>query len=1283
MEFVGRMFERDFNGSAVKGFVDSYDESSRLFKVSYENGNTEELSLSQVSCQEYSDSEGSLQRQKKGSAREDDGVSAMQVERKEIGVGFEKDQIEASNNGVTPNQVVTSGKRRKQTPKMVSASAISAIRRKCRRSRAAKKRASIGERTHADSKVLQSSVLNNVGKPETSDQESEDSDDDDDGGGGVVPAILHLPTSSKKLNLDGMPVFDLFSIYAFLRSFSTILFLSPFEFEAFVSSLKFKAPNQLIDAIHVSLLQTLRKHLEFLSGENSLSASNCLRSLNWDLLDLVTWPIFLVEYFLMHGSALSSGFDIRMLKSLYENDYYEQPDQVKIEILRYLCDDVIETESITSEINKRSMAIDPNMDSERNAKFELSSRKRKIDVSENSYLGEKVDEDGNIDECCLCKMDGSLICCDSCPAAYHLKCVGIASSDLPDGDWYCHECLIDKKNPGKKLGKPIRGTEVLGVDPHERLYYSCCGYLLVFDPYGDEPKYHYYCPEDVILVVHVLKTLQRHYNKILQAIAREWNICIASVGSKINCIELREQMPVVETTNIVMKMEISSSPGEADGREILNTPNGSFESAFVANGGNYNHKMDMIGAINGDRLQEQLETGYLNFYSFALRASTVVEELARRKSSDKAGEASLKSKEDVISVQLKAISRISNKFFWPNIPNLSVGARKENCGWCFSCRSTEYGGDCFFNMNNSGPSMENFTSMAVGLCSQQLGAKGHVADVACYILFMEDRLLGLLSGPWLNPHYSKFWRQSLLKATNMSDLKHLLLLLELNLNQRAFSAEWLKQVDTVSTMGSACHIVINTEHVSLKYGFVRKRGRPSLMETTVSSNTSDGLRLLWWRGGKVSQHLFNWKVLPRSMASKAARRASCTMIPDLSYSDGPDFLKRSKRIAWQAAIESSTSVDQMALQVRELDANIRWDEIENTTCLLSKGVHLRKIIRQPFNKVIVRRKLIEGTVAKYLLDFGKRKCIPEIVLSHGVIFEESFNDKKKYWLEESYVPLHLLKKFEHKKSFRKSNDISSRERDMFASIRNKQQRKDVFSYLFSKAEKAESNKCGECAEDVLIREAVSCHQCKDLFHKIHARTSHGAENGTFTCKKCITEEKQAVMSGKDSVLSKVSEETSEVKKPVKSIRVKASAVQKQMIVGQKRGRTAKSKGRWTPTKKENSTWKRRRTIWPRVYWLNGVQLSEVPNDERLLNFRTKQLIKPSDPASAILAKPKCGLCRERRFTSTLTYLACGTCKGWFHGDAFGLDEEKIGRIIGFKCHRCLKPRVAPVCPHHP
>ncbi|KAG2244799.1 hypothetical protein Bca52824_093365 [Brassica carinata] len=71
----------------------------------------------------------------------------------------------------------------------------------------------------------------------------------------------------------------------------TLLFLSPFELEDFVESLRCMSPSLLFDSIHVSVLQILRKHLENLVAEGDPSAIACLRSLDWDMLDVVNYPL--------------------------------------------------------------------------------------------------------------------------------------------------------------------------------------------------------------------------------------------------------------------------------------------------------------------------------------------------------------------------------------------------------------------------------------------------------------------------------------------------------------------------------------------------------------------------------------------------------------------------------------------------------------------------------------------------------------------------------------------------------------------------------------------------------------------------------------------------------------------------------------------------------------------------------------------------------------------------------------------------------------------------------
>ncbi len=53
-----------------------------------------------------------------------------------------------------------------------------------------------------------------------------------------------------------------------------------------------------------------------------------------------------------------------------------------------------------------------------------------------------MEKDGNADTCCLCNQGGSLLCCDHCPASYHMRCIGEQAKSLPEGEWACPECAI-------------------------------------------------------------------------------------------------------------------------------------------------------------------------------------------------------------------------------------------------------------------------------------------------------------------------------------------------------------------------------------------------------------------------------------------------------------------------------------------------------------------------------------------------------------------------------------------------------------------------------------------------------------------------------------------------------------------------------------------------------------------------------------------------------------------------------------------------------------------------
>nr|XP_001919955.4 PHD finger protein 12 [Danio rerio] len=58
----------------------------------------------------------------------------------------------------------------------------------------------------------------------------------------------------------------------------------------------------------------------------------------------------------------------------------------------------------------------------------------------------------NHDICDSCREGGDLLCCDHCPAAFHLQCCNppLSREMLPSGDWMCHRCTVRKKKREQK-----------------------------------------------------------------------------------------------------------------------------------------------------------------------------------------------------------------------------------------------------------------------------------------------------------------------------------------------------------------------------------------------------------------------------------------------------------------------------------------------------------------------------------------------------------------------------------------------------------------------------------------------------------------------------------------------------------------------------------------------------------------------------------------------------------------------------------------------------------------
>ncbi|CAL0329043.1 unnamed protein product [Lupinus luteus] len=372
-----------------------------------------------------------------------------------------------------------------------------------------------------------------------------------------LPPSLHLPPSSGTVGVPDQYVPRLFAVYGFLRSFSTCLFLTPFTLDDFVGALNCQVANTLFDAIHVSLMRTLKQHLETVSSEGWELASKCFRCNDWSLLDTLTWPVFAIQYLIINGYTKGPEWN-GFYDEVFIGEYYLFPVSRKLMILQILCDDVLESEEIKAEMNMRKdsevgvdydaedippVEIKPRRVHPRYAKtsacednetMEFASVSNAVNQTGNSisyFRDSESTEDGeddrNGDECRLCGMDGILLCCDGCPSAYHSRCIGVLKMYIPEGTWYCPECKINMIGPTTVKGTSLRGGEILGKDLYGQLFVATCNHLLVLNTNDDRFGLKYYNQNDIPKVLQLLYESMQHrpmYYGICMAALQYWNI---------------------------------------------------------------------------------------------------------------------------------------------------------------------------------------------------------------------------------------------------------------------------------------------------------------------------------------------------------------------------------------------------------------------------------------------------------------------------------------------------------------------------------------------------------------------------------------------------------------------------------------------------------------------------------------------------------------------------------------------------------------------------------------
>ena len=253
---------------------------------------------------------------------------------------------------------------------------------------------------------------------------------------------LVLPPSSDDLLIPNEYVMNALGVYEVLRHFGRIIRLSPFRFEDFAAALIANEKATLLDQICLNLARAIITEDE--SNGYSFAAHDEKESMNIFLyfLDTFTWPEVVRSYVIANTELGNTA------QCVNDGNYPFVPLEKKLEVLCRLTEQFLSSNAVREDV-----------------------------VNEGMFQSE--------DHCRNCSKMGDLLCCESCPAVFHLHCLNPPLENVPHGDWLCPLCTVDKVQgvtdcdfPGDVM-KSYRNTPI-GVDRMGRKYWFLIRRIVVY-----------------------------------------------------------------------------------------------------------------------------------------------------------------------------------------------------------------------------------------------------------------------------------------------------------------------------------------------------------------------------------------------------------------------------------------------------------------------------------------------------------------------------------------------------------------------------------------------------------------------------------------------------------------------------------------------------------------------------------------------------------------------------------------------------------------------------------
>ncbi|XP_078447383.1 DDT domain-containing protein PTM-like [Wolffia australiana] len=648
-----------------------------------------------------------------------------------------------------------------------------------------------------------------------------------------------------------------------------------------------------------------------------------------------------------------------------------------------------------------------------------------------------------------------------------------------------------------------------------------------------------------------------------------------------------------------------------------------------------------------------------------------------------------------IAMQLKAFTgSCSMRFIWTSVERKLLECPRERCGWCVSCKgATVNKKGCLLNLAMVHAVKAALIRGHVGMrpFPRNSNEKSQVSAIASHILNMEADLFGLLIGPLADPKYIKRWRMLVREASSVGALRPLLLELERNIRSVAVAADWFKLFEDWFGDRPARRVPA-TPIQKRGPGRPKKKSLPS--GATPAPQTERLIEISWWRGGRISRIVFPRGMLTRSLAKKAAREGGLRCIRGINYSGNP----RSQQLAWRVAVEMSRSPSQIALQVRRLDAHIRWKDLvlpDQMPSEISKGAESEASV---FRNAVICGKDVTATRVRYALTFGDRKHLPSSVMKNVLEIgtDPDGKEKEKLWFAENNVPLYLIKAYEERarregvipvaapRRYSPAEEVQQRQLKAF--------RRDIFSYILHREDNPIRCVCSSCPRDVILRQAARCSSCQGYCHVtcLHSSSAHqGLDlDNSPLCKQChIVLCAAAAKNGEDAIdyklypacSPKIKAQAGDLRRigdhrihcnggaalatcppPPPFASPCAQAMAKHTVSPSPVSESGRRHGQGSLQVNHGLIWRRRRK-----------------GDDNGEEFRFHHVIRRGAYPSS--TRPVCVLCLKE-YSPSSTYIRCQKCPNWVHAEAVQLKDEQLPRLVGFKCGKCRR-KGWPKCPY--